>query len=97
MQKASNNSLFASSILLFAMILFAASRRSPVALAEASNTYNGYTMVTTPGGQGTDLLYLIDDQHAVLMVYDVPNPQSESVIRPLASWSLSELFSTVRK
>ena len=79
-----------------ALILFAASQHAPQALADSSSTGGGFSMVTTPSGQGTDLLYIIDDQTSTLMVYDLQNPQGQSHIRPVASWILPSMFSSVR-
>jgi len=79
------------------LILFVASQHTPKANANVSISGNGFTMVTTPGGQGTDLLYVIDDQNAMLLIYDLPNPQNESYIRPVHAWSLPKMFSDVRK
>ena len=80
-----------------ALILFAASQHTPKAFADASVTGSGFSMVATPSGQGTDLLYVIDDQTATLMVYDLQNPQGQSYIKPVASWTLPSMFSSVRK
>jgi len=97
MNNASTNSLWASAFVLMACILFIANKHSQYAIAEGSIENNGFTMVTTQGGQGTDLLYVIDDQRAVLMIYNLPNPQNESYIHPVASWNLALLFNSVRQ
>ncbi len=96
METHQHNSLIASAFVLMALILFAASQRAPKAMADSSATGGGFTMVTTPSGQGTDLLYIIDDQTSTLMVYDLQNPQGQSYIRPMASWILPAMFSSVR-
>jgi hypothetical protein len=97
METSNNNSLWASAFVLMGLILFAASKHTPVAFADDSITAGGFTMVTTPGGQGTDLVYVIDDQNALLMVYGLQNPQGQSYIKPIASWSLPAMFKTARQ
>ena len=92
-----NNALWASAFILLGMILFVANRHTPQAVAENAITGDGFTMVTSPDGRGTDLLYVIDNQNSLLMVYDVQNPQGASYINPVASWSIPSMFSTVRK
>ena len=93
----SNNSLWASAFVLMALILFASSKHTPRAPADTALTSNGMTMVTTPSSTGTDLLYVIDDYRAVLMIYTLPNPQNESQISPVASWYLPAMFNSIRK
>ena len=97
METSSNNSLWASAFVLMGLILFAASKHSPSAFAEDSITGGGFTMVTAPSGQGTDLVYVIDDRNSLLMVYGLQNPQGQSYIKPIASWSLPAMFSTARQ
>jgi hypothetical protein len=92
-----NNSLWASAFVLMALILFAASKHTPKANAESSISGNGFTMVTTPSGRGTDLLYLIDSQNEVLMIYYLPDPKQKTEIDAVAAWKLPNLFSSVRK
>ncbi|MBC8310391.1 MAG: hypothetical protein H8E83_07755 [Planctomycetes bacterium] len=96
MNTSANNSLWASAFLLMACILFAASKHTPTANADSTASGNGFTMVTTPDGRGTDLLYVIDDQNQVLMIYFLPDPKQVTKIEPVAAWSLPNLFSTVR-
>jgi hypothetical protein len=91
------NALWASAFVLMGLILFASSKHTPVALAVESTNGGGFTMVTTPGGQGTDLVYVIDDQNSLLMVYGLQDPQGQSYIKPIASWSLPAMFSTARQ
>ncbi len=94
-----NNSLWASAFILMALILFAASKHTPTASAYADvvSTGNGFTLVTTPSGRGTDYLYVIDNQSQVLMVYILPDPKQETKISTVAAWNLQELFSSLRK
>jgi len=80
-----------------AFILFVSSKHTSQASADNAITSNNMTMVTAPGQSGTDLLYIVDDNRKVLMVYDLPNPQSEPYIRPVASWFLPAMFNSVRK
>ena len=80
-----------------ALILFVASQRTPQAIADNAIASNKMTMVTTPGASGTDLLYVIDNNRSVLMIYELPDPQNESYIRPVASWFLPAMFNSVRK
>lgn len=89
--------MWASAFVLMGLILFTAGKHTPSAFAEDSVTGGGFTMVTTPGGQGTDLVYVIDDQNALLMVYGLQNPQGESYIKPIASWSLPAMFNSARQ
>ena len=80
-----------------ALILFVSSNHTSQAIADSAIASNRITMVTTPGANGTDLLYVIDDSRKVLMIYDLPNPQNESRIRPVASWYIPSMFNSVRK
>ncbi len=91
-----NNSLWASAFVLMALILFAASKHTPKANADASISSNGFTMVTTPSGRGTDLLYVVDNLNEVLMIYYLPDPRQKTEIEAVAAWKLPNLFSSVR-
>ena len=91
-----NGSLWASAFFVVSMILFSADKHSRIASADAVNTGNGFTVLTTPNGQGSDSLFLIDDENAMLMVYDIPSPQNKQFIQPVASWSLPAMFSQAR-
>jgi hypothetical protein len=97
MNSSSNNSLWASAFVLMALILFVAKNHAPAAVAETSIEGNGFTMLTTPGGQGSDLLYVVDSGREILMIYDLPDPQNQTMIRPVAAWYLPEMFSKARK
>jgi len=92
-----NGALWASAFVLGAMIVFSASKHSPLAVADNALTGDGFTMLTAENGQGSDFLYIIDDHSSMLMVYDIPDPQNRQFIRPVASWSLPALFGEVRR
>jgi hypothetical protein len=97
MQHSYNNSLWASAFVLIGAILFVSGKHSHTANAETSIKGNGFTMVTTPSGQGSDLLYVFDNQRQVMMIYDLPDPQNQTKIRPVASWYLPDMFTEARK
>jgi hypothetical protein len=97
MKDHSTNVLWASAFVLFGLILFVANKHTPTVHADGAISNNGFTMVTSPDGRGTDLLYVVDDQNLVLMVYDVQNPQGESFLNPVVAWSLPAMFAEARK
>ena len=78
------------------MIIFSASRHTQKATADAEIYGNGYTMLTTSNGQGSEFLFVIDDSASLLMVYGIPSPQNQSYIKPIASWSLPAMFNAAR-
>ena len=91
-----NSALWASAFIIGLAIIFSASRHTPTALADSTASREGFSLVTTPSGQGTDYLYLIDNQTSMLLVYGIPDPQNRQFIQPVASWSLPALFNSVR-
>ena len=91
-----NGALWASAFVIGMMIIFSASRHSTTAAADNVVTGDGFTLVTTPSGQGTDFLFMIDDQSSMLLLYDIPDPQNRQFIRPVASWSLPAMFRSIR-
>lgn len=97
MKDQGTNALWASAFVLLGMILFVANKHVPTANADSAITDNGFSMVTSPDGRGAELLYVIDDQNLVLMVYDVQNPQGESNLNPVVAWSLPAMFAEARK
>ena len=97
MKHTSNNALWASAFVLLGMILFTARSHTPTATAATAITGNGYTLVTSRDGRGTELVYVVDDQRGVLMVYDVQNPQGDSYLHPVVAKPLGSLFSENRK
>ena len=94
--KRDNGALWASAFVIGLAIVFSASRHAPTVFADSTVTREGFTLVTTPSGQGAECLYMIDDQTSMLLVYDIPDPQNRQFIRPVASWSLPALFNSVR-
>ena len=91
-----SGALWASVFVIGLAIIFTASRHSQTAIADSVITKEGFTLITTPSGQGSDYLYLIDNQTSMLLVYDIPDPQNRQFIRPVATWSLPALFHSVR-
>ena len=57
----STASLWASAFILGAMIIFSASRHTQKATADAEINGNGYTMLTTSNGQGSEFLFVVDE------------------------------------
>ena len=92
----SNGSLWASAFLLIAMIIFTASKHTQEAQADAEINGEGFTLLTTSNGQGSEYLFVIDDNAALLMVYGLPSPQNQSYIKPIASWALPAMFNSAR-
>ena len=88
--------LWASSFLLSMMIIVQLNSNPRTAFAESVNTSEGVTLLTASNGQGTDFLYVIDNNAAMLLVYSIPDPQNKQFIKPEASWLLPSLFQSVR-
>tara|TARA_B100000959_G_C14561914_1_gene452102 strand:- start:183 stop:485 length:303 start_codon:yes stop_codon:yes gene_type:complete len=91
-----HGSLWASVFVIGVAIIFTASRHSQTAAADSVISKETFTLTTAPSGQGSDYLYLIDNQTSMLLVYDIPDPQNRQFIRPVATWSLPALFNSVR-
>ncbi|MEE2912948.1 MAG: hypothetical protein VX436_03995 [Planctomycetota bacterium] len=88
--------LWASAFVICAAIIFATNGYTKTTYADSVVSKEGFTLTTTPSGQGSDYLYLIDNQTSMLLVYDIPDPQNRQFIRPVATWSLPALFNSVR-
>ena len=91
-----SGALWASGFVISMAIIFSASRHTQTATADSVISKEGFTLTTTPSGQGSDHLYLIDNQTSMLLVYDIPDPQNAKFIRPVATWSLPAMFNSVR-
>ena len=83
-------------MMMSVLILLSLGKQTPTAHAMNTVTAEGFTMLTAPNGQGTDFLYVIDDNSAMLLVYSIPDPQNRKFIKPEASWLLPSLFNAVR-
>lgn len=77
-------------------IIVALGNQPSTAHAQTSISADGFTMLTAPNGQGTEFLYIIDNNSAMLLVYSIPDPQNRKFIKPEASWVLPSLFNSVR-
>ncbi|MDG1137674.1 MAG: hypothetical protein P8N28_05365 [Phycisphaerales bacterium] len=90
----SNTTLWASACIIAALVFVMASRHSRQAVAEGASTANGFTLLTTPDGQGSEQLYVIDQETSMLMVYNLKNPQMNSSMEMVAAWYLPSMFYT---
>ena len=89
-----NTALWASACIIAALVLVMASRHSTQAFADSASTANGYTLLTTPNGQGSEQLYLIDQETSMLMVYNLRSPQINTTMEIVAAWYLPDMFYT---
>ena len=95
-QHITNSALFASAMVMSVLILLTLGKQTPTAHAKNVVSSDGFTMLTAPNGQGTEFLYVIDDNSSMLLVYSIPDPQNRKFIKPEASWLLPSLFNAVR-
>jgi hypothetical protein len=89
-----NVTLWAAAFFTAALVLVAAGRHTPTANADSASTANGFTLLTTPDGRGSDLLYLIDEETSMLIVYSITNPQTNPRMEIAAAWFLPAMFNT---
>ncbi len=92
MKQQNTTVLWASAFIVAAIIFTTAGRHAQEANAASASTASGFTLLTTPNGQGSDFLYLIDDETSMLMVYSVRNPQFNTELELSAAWYLPEMF-----
>jgi hypothetical protein len=88
--------LWATAFFIAAMIIFVAGRHTPTATASDSNTSDGFTLLTTSNGQGTDFVHVIDNSTSMYMVYNIPDPQNKKSIQTVATWFLPAMFNSAR-
>jgi hypothetical protein len=91
-----NNILWATAFFIAALIFVAAGRHSSRALADNVNTADGFTLLTTSNGQGTEYLHVIDNTNSMYMVYTISNPQNNKSINQVATWFLPAMFNAAR-
>ena len=72
-----NTVLWATAFFIAALIFVAAGQHTPRAVANSTNTADGFTLLTTSNGQGTDFLHVIDNETSMYMVYNIPDPQNK--------------------
>jgi hypothetical protein len=89
-----NATLWASAFIITALVLVMSGRHTPRANAEGVNSANGFTLLTTLNGQGSEFLYLIDDESSMLIVYSISNPQLNAKMEISAAWYLPSMFNT---
>jgi hypothetical protein len=89
-----NIALWASAFIVAALVFVMAGRHTQNAYADSASTANGFTLLTTSSGQGADLLYLIDQETSMLIVYNLKNPQINSEMELVAAWYLPSMFNT---
>lgn len=87
-----NTVLWASAFIVAALVFVMAGRHTQNAYAGDASTANGFTLITTPNDQGSDLLYLIDQETSMLIVYNLKNPQLNSEMELVAAWYLPSMF-----
>jgi len=92
MKQQSTTALWASAFIIAALIFVTAGRHTQKAHADSASSSSGFTLLTTPNGQGSDFLYLIDDETSMLMVYNVNNPQIDTELYLSAAWYLPSMF-----
>ncbi len=91
-----HTALWATAFFITALIFVAAGRHSSRALADSANTADGFTLLTTSNGQGTDYLHVIDNANSMYMVYTVSDPQNNKSINEVATWFLPAMFNSAR-
>jgi hypothetical protein len=89
-----NITLWAAAFFTAALVLVAAGRHTPTANASSASTANGFTLLTAQNGEGSDLLYVIDEETSMLMVYSIINPQLNAKMEMAAAWYLPAMFNT---
>ncbi len=89
-----NTLLWASAFIVAALVFVMAGRHTQNAYADNASTANGFTLLTTPSGQGSDLLYVVDQETSMLIVYNLKNPQLNSEMELIAAWYLPSMFNT---
>jgi hypothetical protein len=92
-----NVTLWAAAFFIAALVLVTAGRHTPTANAAdagSASTANGFTLLTTQDGQGSDILYLIDEETSMLIVYYIANPQVNTKMEMIAAWYLPSMFTT---
>jgi|TARA_Y100000294_G_C8483358_1_gene307701 hypothetical protein len=95
-RKSGNNILWATAFFISAMIIFVSGRHTPNASADDSNTADGFTLLTTSNGQGTDFVHVIDNSTSMYMVYNIPDPQNKKSVETVATWFLPAMFNSAR-
>ncbi|MBC8522348.1 hypothetical protein H8D29_00300 [PVC group bacterium] len=102
-QLKTNSSLWASAVIVAALILMQTGRLRPgVAVADSVSSGEGFTLLTTSSGQGTsenptDVLFVIDNHSAVIMVYEITNASDRKGFTPLAAESIPSIFNGLRR
>ena len=91
-----NTALWATAFFIAALIFVAAGQHTPRAVANSTNTADGFTLLTTSNGQGIDFLHIIDNTTSMYMVYNIPDPQNKKSIETVATWFLPTMFNTAR-
>lgn len=91
-----NTTLWATAFFIAALIFVAAGQHTSRAVANSANTADGFTILTTSNGQGTDFLHVIDNTTSMYMVYNIPDPQNKKSIETVATWFLPTMFNTAR-
>jgi len=92
----SNTLLLITALVFGVLIILSVGKESQSAYADNVVSGDGFTMITAQNGQGTEFLYVIDNNSAMLLVYSIPDPQNRKFIKPEASWLLPSLFNAVR-
>ena len=95
-QHITNSALLITAVIMSVLILLSVGKEPTTAYAQNVVSSDGFTMLTAPNGQGTEFLYVIDNDSAMLLVYSIPDPQNRKFIKPEASWVLPSLFNAVR-
>jgi hypothetical protein len=91
-----NTVLWATAFFIAALIFVAAGQHTSRAVANSTNTADGFTILTTSNGQGTDFLHVIDNATSMYMVYNIPDPQNKKSIETVATWFLPAMFDAAR-
>jgi hypothetical protein len=94
--KNGNTILWATAFFITALIFVAAGRHAPGAMANSANTTNGFTLLTTSNGQGSEFLHVIDNTTSMYMVYTIPDPQNKPSIDTVATWFLPDMYNSAR-
>ncbi len=92
--KNGNTILWATAFFIAALIFVAAGRHAPTAMASSANTTDGFTLVTTSNGQGSEFLHVIDNATSMYMVYTIPDPQNNPSIETVATWFLPAMYNS---
>jgi len=94
--------LWASAFVIMALIIVQAGKL-PVnqAMAGTSTSESGFTVLTANSGTGgknqpNELLYIIDNRHETLLVYEIDDPTSKQILLRDGG-SLRNLFAGARR